>query len=238
MLRKALPVLAATAALCAPAGAETLEEVLERSFAARGGLDRLNAVRSVRMSGRVRAAGREQKVLIEVKRPSRIRVEATGDDGRSVQAFDGTTAWGIPPGQKRAQALPPEAARGMADEFDIDGPLVDWRTKGHRVELVGKSSDGAAWQVRVVRKSGAVEDHFLDAASALPVRIVTRRRVQGVEVEGESVLSDYREVGRILWPFSIRSGPRGRADQQQALTVEKLEVDPEIPDERFAMPGR
>jgi hypothetical protein len=126
----------------------------------------------------------------------------------------------------------------MADEFDIDGPLVDWRTKGHRVELVGQSPDGAAWQVRVVRKSGAVEDHFLDAASALPVRIVTRRRVQGVEVEGESVLSDYREVGRILWPFSIRSGPRGRADQQQALTVEKLEVDPEIPDERFAMPGR
>jgi hypothetical protein len=238
MLRKALPVLAATAALSVPAGAQTLDEVLERSFAARGGLERLTAVRSVRMSGRVRAAGREQKVVIEVKRPSRIRVEATGDDGRSVQGFDGTTAWGIPPGQKKAQALPPEAARGMAGEFDIDGPLVDWRTKGHRVELVGKSPDGAAWQVRVVRKSGAAEDHFLDAASALPVRIVTRRRVQGVEVEGESVLSDYREVAGILWPFSIRSGPRGRADQQQALTVEKLEVDPEIPDERFAMPGR
>jgi hypothetical protein len=238
MLRKALPFLAATAALCAPAGAETLDEVLERSFAARGGLERLKAVRSVRMSGRVKAAGREQNVVIEVKRPSRIRVEATGEEGRSIQVFDGSTAWGIPPGQRKAQALPPEAARGMADEFDIDGPLVDWQRKGHRVELVGKSPDGGAFQVRVVRKSGAVEDHFLDAVSALPVRIVTRRRVQGVEVEGESALSDYREVAGILWPFSIRSGPRGGAERQQTLTVEKLEVDPEIPDERFAMPGR
>ena len=33
---------------------------------------------------------------------------------------------------------PPEMAKGLDNQADIEGPLVDYKAKGHQVELVGK----------------------------------------------------------------------------------------------------
>jgi hypothetical protein len=238
MMRRALTGLV-LAVLAGPVAAQTVDDVIAKSLAARGGLEKLKAVRSIGMTGRVSAGDRKATMVIEVERPARIRVETIVDGARAVQAFDGTTAWGIPPmGTGRPQTLPAEAARAMAADFDIDGPLVDYRAKGHRVELVGKSRVGGreAYEIKVVRKTGGVERHFLDASSGLPVRVETRRIVRGAEIEGESEIGDYREAGGLLWPFSIRSGARGRSERQ-TLTVETIEINPALDDARFRMPG-
>jgi hypothetical protein len=227
------------ALLAGPVAAQTVDEVIARSLEARGGLERLKAIRSIRMTGRVAAGDRQMTTVVEAKRPALIRVETIADGVRMVQAFDGKTAWGIPPmGTGRPEVLPADAARGLSDEFDIDGPLVDYRAKGHTVELVGKAKVGGreAWEIRVTRKSGGVERHFIDVASSLPVRVETKRTVRGAVIEGESEIGDYREAGGFLWPFSIRSGARGRPEKQ-SLVVEKIEINPELDDARFRMPA-
>lgn len=238
MPQKVLPGLL-VAVMAAPAAAQTVDEIVARSLEARGGLEKLTAVQSIRMSGRVSGGDRKAKIVIEVKRPAFIRIETLVDGARAVQAFDGKTAWGIPPaGTGRAERLPAEAARALSEEFDIDGPLVDSRAKGHRVELVGRARVGGreAWELRVTRKTGSVERHFLDAASGLPVRVETKAVVRGVPVEGETEIGDYREEGGLQWPFSIRSGPRGRPEKQ-SLAVERIEINPELDDARFRMPA-
>jgi hypothetical protein len=68
------------------------------------------------------------------------------------------------------------------------------------------------------------------------VRIEGNRTIRGTPIEGESVLGDYREAGGILWPHSIRSGAKG-SPEKQTLTVDKVEVDPDIDDARFRMPS-
>ena len=68
------------------------------------------------------------------------------------------------------------------------------------------------------------------------MRVETRRVVRGAEIEGESEIGDYREAGGFLWPFSIRSGARGRPEKQ-SLTVETIEINPVLDDARFRMPG-
>ena len=238
MLRRALPGLILTV-LAAPAAAQTADEIIARSLEARGGLERLKAVQSIRMSGQVSAGDRRARIVIEVKRPALIRIETVVDGARAVQAFDGKAAWGIPPaGSGRAEPLPAEAARALAEDFDIDGPLIDHEAKGHRVELVGKARVGGreAYEIRVTRKTGGVESHFLDVASGLPVRVETRRVVRGAEIEGESEIGDYREAGGLQWPFSIRSGARGRPERQ-TLAVDTIEINPALDDARFRMPG-
>jgi hypothetical protein len=238
MLRKALPSLV-LALVAASAAAQTVDEIIARSLEARGGLERLRAIQSVRMTGRVSVGDRRMKTVVETKRPACIRIDTTFDDTRSIQAFDGTTAWGISPmGTGRPEALPAEAARAMAEEFDIDGPLVDYRAKGHKVALLGKARVGGreTYELEVTLKSGGVERHFLEVSSGLPVRVETRRVVRGAEIEGESEIGDYREAGGFLWPFSIESGPRGRPEKQ-SLTVETIEINPVLDDARFRMPG-
>jgi len=239
MLRRALPGVLAGAVLAVPSSAQTLDEVISKSFQARGGLDRLRAVQSLRVTGRMSMGSSEASVVVETKRPGLFRAEITVRGTLAVQAWDGVTAWGISPmGSGQPEVLPAEAAKAMADEADVDGPLVDYRAKGHQVTLLGKErlESGDAYKIEVRKKNGAVESHFLDARSYLTVRIEGKRTVRGTVIEGESLLGDYREAGGILWPYSIRSGARGNP-QKQTLKVDKIEVDPTLDDARFRMPS-
>jgi hypothetical protein len=238
MLRRVLPVLLAGAVLAVPAVAQTVDEVIAKSLEARGGLDRLRAVQAIRVTGRMSMGPREASIVVERKRPDSIRAEITVRGERAVQAWDGKTAWGISPtGSGQPEVLPAEAASAMAADADVDGPLVDYQAKGHRVTLLGKEmlEGGDAYKIEVRKKDGAVEVHFLDVRSYLTVRIEGKRTIRGMLIEGESVLGDYREAGGILWPCSIKSGARGNPEKQ-TLTVDKIEVDPVLDDARFKMP--
>jgi len=239
MLRKALPGLVLAAVLAAPAAAQTVDEVIAKSFEARGGLDKLKAIQAMRMTGKMTMGPMELPLVIETKRPASLRLDVTVQGTVAVQAYDGTTAWGISPmGTGQAEALPAEAAREMAAQADLDGPLVDSEAKGHRVELVGKEMvEGRdAFKLKVTKKDGGVEYYFLDAASYLPVRFEGKRTVRGAEIEGEGTIGDYKEVAGFLWPHSIQNGAKGRPEKQ-AITIEKIEVNPKIDDTRFKMPS-
>jgi hypothetical protein len=231
------PWLAAVLAAAAP-GPATLDEVLARAHEARGGAARLRAVQSVRMIGRM-AIGRgpEAPITIEKKRPRRSRMELSVQGMTGLQAFDGTRAWGIPPGGSKAEALPEEMARDLAARADIEGPLPDHEAKGHSLELVGREKlDGKdAYRLKLTYKTGEVEHVWLDAQSHLELRAEARRVVRGSAVELETRFSDYREAGGVLWPYRIESGPKGRAERQ-VITFSRIDVDPPLDDARFALP--
>jgi len=239
MLRKAVPGLVLATVLVAPAAAQTVDEVIAKSFEARGGLDKLKAIQAVRMTGKMTIGPMEAPIVIETKRPASLRMDVTVQGALAVQAYDGTTAWGISPmGTGRAERVPPEAARQMAYQADLDGPLVDYEAKGHRVELVGKEKvEGRdAFKLKVTRKDGQVEYYFLDAGSWLPVRVEGRQTVRGTEIEGEGTIGDYKKVAGFLWPHFIQNGAKGRPEKQ-TITIEKVEVNPTIDDTRFRMPA-
>ena len=240
MLRKALPGLVAGALLAAPAAAQTVDELIAKSYEARGGLDKLKAVQSVRMTAHMTMGPMDLPMVIEMKRPARVRLDITVQGTAAVQAYDGTTAWGISPmGTGKAEPMPAEAAKEMADQADIDGALADYKAKGHQVELVGKEKvEGSdAYKLKVTKKDGDVEYHFLDAESYLPIRVEAKRTIRGTEIEGESTIGDYKEAGGLLWPYSIQNGAKGRPERQ-TITVDKIEVNPTIDDARFAMPAK
>lgn len=232
--------LALRALLAGPAP-ETADDLVRRAIEARGGLEKLRAVESVRMSGTMRMGpGMELPVVLEMKRPRRTRMEFKLPGASGVQAFDGQQAWGIPPGAGQGpQPLPPEMSKDLESQADIDGPLVDYAAKGHRVELVGRETvdDRDAWRLAVTLRGGEVQQILLDAESYLPVRVESKRRLRDGEVTLESAIGDYRPVAGVLWPHSIVSGAKGRPERQ-SLSFEKIEVNPPLDDARFSMPAR
>ena len=240
MLRKALVGLVAGATLVAPAFSQTVDEVIAKANEARGGLEKMKAVQSVRMKGRMTMGpGLATAITIERKRPRNTRMEFTRQGTTGVQASDGQQAWGISPmGNQKPEPLPPEMAKDIDNQADIDGPLVDYKAKGHQVELVGKEKvdAGVAWKLKLTLKSGDVQYVFLDARSHLEIRIESKRTIGGTEVELENSISDYKEVGGVLWPHSIRSGAKARPDKL-SLVFESIEVNPSIDDARFKMPA-
>jgi hypothetical protein len=235
-------LLALAIALCPAAGvrAETVDEIVARHVEARGGAKRLKALGSVRMTGRVRAdGGRRASVVREVSRPGRMRLEFTAEGVTSVYAFDGAHGWQIAPmlGGFAPEPMTPDAEQLAAEQADIEGPLVDWKAKGHRVELVGREAiDGRpVYRLRLTLKGGAILSELIDAQSLLEVRRLSTRHVRGATVEVETDFSDYREVGGLRFPHAIDSFATGRAGHL-AVVVETIELDPALDAARFRRP--
>src|SRR5262249_15167315 len=116
-------------------------------------------------------------------------------------------------------------------------PLVDWKAKGHRVELVGPATlpGGAAHELKVTLKSGAERHVWVDAASGLVVKTASTRKVRGHEMQFETVYCDYAETAGVRFARSIEIGVVGRP-QRMRIAVETVEVNPALDEARFQMP--
>jgi hypothetical protein len=232
----------ALAALLAPAGVQgqSVDEIVAKHVAARGGRKALAALRSLRMTGRASAGpGREAVVRREIARPGRIRTEFEFQGTTGIYAWDGATGWRVSPldGSLEAQPLPAEEADAAVEQADIEGPLVDWKLKGHTLELVGPATlpGGPAHELKVTLKSGAVRRVFVDAATGLVVRTESKRRLRGHELALETLFGDYRLTGGVAFPHSIEIGARDRPKRLR-IVVDSVEINPGLDDSRFQKP--
>ena len=107
-------------------------------------------------------------------RPVPPRVHLPGDDQRLRARWHGAAGRSPPlQGQFEPMAMPPEAdAAGGVDQRDIEGPLVDWRAKGHVVTLAGRETvDGKeAFKLEVKLKGGTTRYDYVDVATHQVVR--------------------------------------------------------------------
>lgn len=237
----ALPLLGVLASACASLPSPTVDEIVASNLAARGGKARIQSLGSIRESGTVRGSGgRVAQVVREIKRPGLFRLEFSYQGTTSVFAHDGTSGWQVAPlqGQFEPLAMPPEAdAAGGVDQRDIEGPLVDWKQKGHVVTLAGRESiDGKeAFKLEVAMQGGATRVDYVDAASRLVVRSDVTRLIRGHATVMQNSFSDFREVDGIVFPHVIETRVKDRP-QVLTITVEKIELDPTLDDARFRLP--
>ena len=230
-------LLLTTAAAPPPA----VDAIVARHVAARGGRSALLAVRTLRMTGRAIAGpGREAIVRREMARPGRIRTEFVFQGTTGVYVWDGAAGWGVSPldGRLDVAPLPEEAAAISAEQADFEGPLVDWKAKGHRVALVGTTElpGGAAHDLKVTLSSGVVRHLWVDAATGLVVKSASTRKVRGHETQFEVLFGDYRETGGVLFARSIDMGVVGRP-QRLHVVVDSVETNPVLDEARFRRPN-
>jgi len=240
MLRKLF--LITVALLLAPlALAQSVDEIIAKNSQARGGMDKLKSVQTIRSSGKMTLGpGIEAPGLLIQKRPNGARLEFTVQGLTAVQAYDGQTAWQVMPftGKKDAELMSADEKKDIEESADIDGPLVDYKTKGNQVELLGKDKvEGTdVYKLKVTLKNGDVQTVYLDADSFLEIKEDTKRVVRGSEQEFETSIGDYKEVNGMMFPFAMETGQKG-SPQKQKLTLEKIEINVPIDDASFKMPA-
>ncbi len=235
-------LLAACSSPPPPAPVNEVDEVVDSNLAARGGKEKLQALTAIRQSGTATASGgRIAKIVREIQRPGRFRLEFTYQGTKSVFANDGEKGWQVAPlqGQFEPQEMPPEAdAAAGVDQRDIEGPLVNWRDKGHTVELAGREAlpGGEAFKLKLTLKGGAVRYDWVDVNSRQVVRSEVTRIVRGHPTVLESTFSDFREVGGIVFPHRLDMKVKDRP-QVMRIVVDKVELNPTLDEARFRLPA-
>jgi outer membrane lipoprotein-sorting protein len=177
-------------------------------------------------------------VTIITKRPNFARVEIRLAIGPYIEGYDGQTAWRINSltGSHEPEIISGEEAKDILETADMDGPLVDYRRKGHKVELLGKEKveGGDAYKLKLTQKGGDVKYIYLNSRTYLEVKQVTRRLDHGVEIEVELYYGDYKAVDGILIAHSYEARVEDRV--VQITTIEKVEINSRIEDDIFKMP--
>jgi outer membrane lipoprotein-sorting protein len=222
----------------------TADELALRNVEARGGLDKLHALKVLRLTGRMRIQNDtlELAVVTFVKQPNSIRYEAGLQGLTQVQAFDGTQAWQINPfqGRKDPEKLSADDAKSLGeDAADFTGVLVDYQVKKYKLDYLGTEDiDGTdAHKLRVTRPNGDITTLYLDPDHFLEIRSVDRRIEHGVPVETVTDYGDYEKVAGVYLPFSSESGRKGSADRQK-VQFEKVDANPAIADGSFQFPTK
>ena len=238
MMKRLALALAATALLAAPMFAQTADELIEKNVKARGG-EKMKAMKSVRMTGNMKMGPIEAPFTISKVRPEKVRVEFTVQGMTGMQVYDGTTGWAVMPfmGKKDPEKLAGDQLDSIKEEADFDGPMVDYKAKGNKVESLGKVDlEGTpAYKLKVTLKNGNDQTVYLDADNYLEIKTEGKQKVQGQEVESDTTIGNYKEVDGVLFATQIENHIKGR-EGAQTFTIDKIEVNPTIDVASFAMP--
>jgi hypothetical protein len=239
-MRRVLLMLAGLALLTTTASAQTAEEIVAKYIKTVGGADKIQAVKTLRKMGTYNGGGGfEAPILEENKRNNMVREEFSLQGLTAVNAYDGRTGWKIEPwqGKKDAEPLGEEEMKQIVEDSDFDGPLVNYRQKGNKIEFIGMEPvEGTdAFKLRVTLASGDVRYYFMDTDYYVPIKIETKRMIRGAEREYETTLGDYKEVNGWYMPFSVESNVKGSPNRAK-VNYEKIEANVPIDDSRFRMP--
>jgi len=242
-----LVVVALALLPCANAGAVTLDEILARHLAARGGADKLAALHTLELSGRMSFTSPYGDFHIELtwrnaqKRPAMLRNEASLQGLSAVQAYDGREAWQVQPfqGRRDPERLSADEAKSLALAADLDGPLVGWREKGSKLEYLGvEDVDGtAAHKIKVTRKNGDVQLAWVDPDHFLLIRVQSRLFIRGAEKLEETDYGNYEQVAGVWVPFSVDTGDKPGGPKTQKVTVERAWANIALDDALFHFPA-
>ena len=216
----------------------TADEIIARSLAAKGGVERLRAVTSVKMIGRFKGPAGERPVTSWAKRPNLRRRETVNDGQIFVVGFDGKTVWQINPlmSPKPREITGPRADMTRQDADDFDTLLLDYKAKGRTVELVGTEAvQGITMhRLRVTSKNGTIQEIYINAETMLEAKIVVQMEQGGRKGIVTSEFSNYKPIDGVTVPLHIRQTFNGQVMAE--VTYDQVQFDVVMADTLFTMP--
>lgn len=241
MIRKLLTLTLSVAFLfCVQASAQSVDDIIKKNIDAHGGLEKLKAVKTMKASGKITPQGLEIPITLQQKRPGMVRMDVTFQGKSMVQAYDGSTAWKIDPfqGNPDPEKVAGDDLKDLEEQSDLDGPLVDYKTKGHTVELLGKEDmEGTpVYKLKLTLKGGDVRNIYIDAENYLELKVTSKRKTPGGEVDVDQYLGNYKLVNGLMFAFSIDTKVNGQS--VNTITIDKIETNVPVEDSVFKMPAK
>jgi outer membrane lipoprotein-sorting protein len=236
--RKYWKIILITIGVASTLTAQSVDTIIQKNLKSRGGYGKLKSIQTLKSTGKFHQMGMEIPYIMLQKRPNRLRIDATMQDQTMVQAFDGKTAWQIFPfmGDPTPKPMPEADARNIINQADFDGHLLDYKAKGYTIELVGQEEvrGFTVHKLKVTLKNGDVLQYYVDVDDCLERKVSTMAVQAGQSMEIETFMDDYKEVRGLMIPHKVESQAGGNT--VSLITLESVELNPDIDDSVFVMP--
>jgi len=208
--------------------AKTVDEVIEQYIRARGGRDKLSAVKSIYMEGMKETNGGnvQVKMIKEQDKLSRTEIE------NNVVVITAEEAWTFfPLVSPEPKPVPSDNLRDIQTEMDIAGPLVDYAAKGHRAELLGKEqlAENTCYKIKLTTQGGNVMLFWIDLSSHL---LVQSSVISMDQAYSKSLIyySNYKAVDGMQFPHTFETNSNRKMNNAHGseIVFHTIQINPVI----------
>jgi hypothetical protein len=207
----------------------TAANVVDLYLQAIGGKQAVAGIRQVttKATGRMEAMGQKVELAmntLQIAPDWSCQEMKMGDRLLSKQVYNGKEGW--VEGMGGSQVLKDADLEKMKDGARLFPELL-YFTAGFQTTIEGiESIEGSnAYRIKVIYPSGMIENEYYDIASGLKLRKITQSETQGQSVELITSFGDYRVIGSVKYPFSIKQQVSG---QLIDIKVDQVDTTTEI----------
>jgi len=216
-----------------PVSGQTADEIIDSYLKAMGGADKLRSIQSVVMEGSISVQGFEIPVKLTSVHNKGVRQDFSLNGMSGYSILTPSAGWNFNPfqGQTKPEPITADDIREGINQLDIQGPFVDYVTKGHAVELLDKEDvEGTeCHKIRFTYKNGKEEFCYFDPTTFFMVRQKGKTKANGQEIEVVSDLSGYQpNTAGFVFPMTIGS-PMG------VITMKSVQVNGEVSEALFSV---
>ncbi|MEX1994378.1 MAG: hypothetical protein WD929_06930 [Steroidobacteraceae bacterium] len=226
-------------------GAPDLDSVIAKHVEARGGASAIEAIHSYEADIRIVEPTFEVDGNYVATRDGGMRIDISMDGTRVfTEALDQGRSWSWSPGEGVSEGSPQGSAalrHGIEFPFKLFG-LHEMRARGHRLELQGREVvDGIDYHVlQLTLDDGFHVTYYVHPESWLIERERARRALH-VDVDPtlewiETVYSDYRPMGGVLYPYQQVERQLTTGKVLSTGTTREIRINPPLAADHFAPP--
>ena len=214
---------------------QAVDELVLKNLDAKGGLEKLKAVTTIKQTGTLSLQGQEAALTIYSKRPNMQRQEISVAGQQVINGFDGVTAWIINPlvGAVRPIQVTGPQADMIREQSNFDGPLVDYKNQGVTIELVlgtEMMGDQKLIHLKLRSRTQQVSHLYLDSVTFLDAKL----SIDTPQMKLDQQFWDYREQDGFKVPFLVRTIANGVL--QSEMKLQSVEFNAPIDEAVFKMP--
>ena len=213
------------------AKAQTADEIIDNYIKAIGGKEAWVKINTIKQDAVLNINGTEIKIsfVTEQNKGYRQNVSLAGMTGYTI--FTDTAGWNYYPwqGHQKPEAVTPEDVKEAQDNLDVQGPLIDYKGKGHLIEYLGKDDfEGTeCYKIKFTEKSGKIITYYIDPSNYFIIHSVTLSKANGQEVESTTDYSNYKMLPGGIW-MAMNIGSPGNT-----LKVLKTEINTAVDENLF-----
>ena len=210
----------------------TAERLVTLNLAARGSEKAWKEVRVLRLSARYNRNGRESHITVWRHAAGQERFDIVFKGRKESFIYDGTHGWFRNLGDSAGSEISGPRLKLRLAEVQSYLPWRDPWSEFEVVEYAGeRPRQTDTWHQLQVGNGSSREQWFISASSHQVVAAIRGEGEQRFVTYG----FEYRPVRGLLFPHYVETS-FGTA--LHSLNVENIEVNPEIPDDLFDIPGR
>lgn len=204
--------------------APSVDDIINRYLEARGGKDKLKAIRSVFMEGSRVMMGNKVPVKVTLVPDQLYRTDFEIGSTKGYTIVTPAEGWGyIPMQSQRIESISDDQLATMQLQLDIAGPFVDHMAKGNKAELDGKDviNGREAYKINLTLANGNTVTYYIDKETDLLVQ----SKLVSVDNAFREIItnySDYRSFDGVMFPQTITNpGVMGGTTSFDMITLNK-----------------